>query len=216
MKNPLGLATLAGAVIFIGLTVDTLRQIPARTHADQLTPQVVEGKRLWQSYDCNDCHTILGIGGYYAPDVTDSYSRRGEAWLTKFLADPQAMYATGRQMPNFHLTNAQIGALVAYLHWVSQINTNGWPPAPARVTPAASGGAGVFLAARCNTCHAIAGNGATIGPDLTHVGARRTPDWILAQINDPKSHKPDSIMPSFAQLPQAEKEELARYLAGLN
>jgi nitric oxide reductase subunit C len=215
IKNPLGLATLAGALIFIWLTADTLRQMPARTHSDQLTTQVVEGKRTWQKYDCNDCHTILGIGGYYAPDVTDSYSTRGEAWLTKFLANPHAMYPTGRQMPNFHLTDTEIASLVAYLRWVSQINTNGWPPAPPGVNPAASPGAKAFVAQHCNTCHAIEGNGGTIGPDLTHVGASRNQDWILAQINDPKSHKPDSIMPSFAQLPQADKQALAEYLAGL-
>lgn len=64
------IATLASAVVFLGMTVDSIRQVPARTHSDQLSPDAVEGKRIWQQYDCNDCHTILGIGGYYAPDVT--------------------------------------------------------------------------------------------------------------------------------------------------
>ncbi len=27
---------------------------------------------------CNDCHTILGFGAYYAPDMTKAYFRLGE------------------------------------------------------------------------------------------------------------------------------------------
>jgi mono/diheme cytochrome c family protein len=73
----------------------------------------------------------------------------------------------------------------------------------------------VFLAQHCNTCHAIQGSGGTLGPDLTHEGSRQTGAWILDQLNNPTSHKADSVMPSFAQLPGQEKEELAGYLVGL-
>ncbi|MFB3923909.1 MAG: c-type cytochrome [Terriglobia bacterium] len=215
-KTPLGLATVISIVAFLALSADTLRQMPSRTHSDEISPQVVEGKHLWQHYDCNDCHTIFGIGGYYAPDVTKAYAIRGDAWLRKFLADPHAMYPTGRQMPNFRLADAQIGSLVAYLKWVSEVDTNGWPPAPKGVARAsAAPGAGVFLAQHCNTCHSIQGSGGEIGPDLTHVGSRRSADWILQQVNDPQSHKPDSVMPSFAKVPEAEKQQLVEYLAGL-
>jgi len=208
-------ATVLSAIIFLGMTVDTLREMGPRTHADQISERVVAGKWLWQKNDCNDCHTILGIGGYYAPDVTKSYSIRGEAWLKAFLKDPAQMYPNTRQMPNFHFSDDQVGAIVAYLKWVSEVDTNGWPPAPEGVALQASGGQKVFLAQHCNTCHAIEGSGGTLAPDLTHVGSRRAEDWILQQINDPRSHKADSIMPSFAQLPGDQKQELADYLAGL-
>jgi nitric oxide reductase subunit C len=215
-RRSLWIATILCTLAFLGLSVDSLRRMGARTHSQQISAQVVEGKRIWQHYNCNDCHTILGIGGYYAPDVTKSYSIRGEAWLRKFLADPHAIYPSGRQMPNFHLNEAQISSLVAYLSWVSKIDTNDWPPQPqgqARQTQPP--GSEVFVAQHCNTCHSIQGSGGNVGPDLTHIGSFRTKDWILQQINDPRSHTPDSIMPSFAQLPQAEKDELADYLASL-
>ncbi|MGQ9834912.1 MAG: c-type cytochrome [Thermoanaerobaculaceae bacterium] len=35
------------------------------------------GKRAFEKYNCNDCHTILGFGGYYAPDLTRAYQRLG-------------------------------------------------------------------------------------------------------------------------------------------
>ena len=207
--------TILSAIVFLSMTVDTMRKTPVRTHSDQISDQVVEGKRLWQHYDCNDCHTILGIGGYYAPDVTKSYSIRGEAWLRQFLNNPAAMHPTGRQMPNFRLTAAEIGPVVAYLKWVSEVGTNGWPPSTQRVARQEPEGHKIFLAQHCNTCHAIQGSGGTMGPDLTHEGSRQTEAWILDQLNKPTSHKADSVMPSFARLPEHEKEALAEYLGGL-
>lgn len=215
IRTILWAATLLSALVFLGMTVDSLQKMGARTHADQISAQVVEGKRVWQHYDCNDCHTILGIGGYYAPDVTKSYAIRGDAWLRQFLKEPAKMYPAGRQMPNFHLADAQIGSLVAYLKWVSEVDTNGWPPAPQGVARKESPGPRIFLAQHCNTCHSIQGSGGTLAPDLTHEGSRQTKDWILAQIDDPRTHNPDSIMPSFRQLPEADKQELANYLASL-
>jgi len=118
-------------------------------------------------------------------------------------------------MPNFHLNEAQITSLMAYLKWVSEVDTNNWPPAPLITSAKQPEGHKLFLTQNCNSCHAIHGSGGTLAPDLTHVGSRRNKDWILQQLNDPRSHKADSIMPSFAQVPQAEKDELAEYLAGL-
>jgi len=214
-KTILWTATLLSAFVFLGMTVDSLRQMGARTHAENLSAQVVEGKRVWQHYDCNDCHTILGIGGYYAPDVTKSYSTRGGVWLREFLKDPKKIYPAGRQMPDFHLADGEVDSLVAYLKWVSAIDTNGWPPEPTGVAREESPGSKVFLAQHCNACHSIQGSGGTLAPDLTHEGSKQSKDWIVAQINDPRSHKPDSIMPGFEQLPQQDKEALADYLAGL-
>jgi|SRR5579863_2453815 len=214
-RTSLWIITLLCGVVFLGMTVDTLRKMPARTHSDQLSEQVVEGKRIWQHYDCNDCHTILGIGGYYAPDVTKSYPIRGEAWLRQFLKDPHSVYPSGRQMPNLRLTDAQITSVVAYLKWVGEIDTNGWPPAPQGVARQESEGHRIFLAEHCNSCHAIEGSGGVLAPDLTHVGSRRDKPWILEQLDNPRAHKPDSIMPSFVQLPASEKDQLAEYLANL-
>lgn len=213
--------TLISAVIFLALTIDTLRQIPRRTDSAGLTPQVVAGKWVWQEKNCNDCHTILGIGGYYAPDLTKEGKVRPADWLKKFLKDPRAVMPEPRQMPNQHLTDKQIDDLVAFLQWVSDINTNGWPPKPE--TAAAGGAAGpgsmegslLFSGNGCTACHTINGRGGQVGPDLSHVGSRRDRQWIAEQITEPASHFPDNRMPSFKTLTQAQIDGLARYLANL-
>src|SRR4030043_1096693 len=71
------IGTLSSLILFLVLTVDTHRQVKVLTHAENLSEQVVQGKRVWQKYNCNDCHTILGFGGYYAPDMTRVVQRVG-------------------------------------------------------------------------------------------------------------------------------------------
>jgi nitric oxide reductase subunit C len=209
--------TILSSILFIVLTFDSISKMPQRTHEDRLDAKVAYGKWTWQKYNCNDCHTILGIGGYYAPDVTKVMSRRDNGWMSQFLRDPHAVWPAERRMPNLHLSEVEIADLTAFLTWVNGIDTNNWPPKP--VAMATSGpvnpGERVFKAQGCSACHTLNGIGGKVGPDLTHVGSRRSREWIEAQIENPKSHYPDSIMPSFAKLPEKDREALADYLSGL-
>jgi nitric oxide reductase subunit C len=104
--------------------------MPRRTHEEKLTVQVASGKWIWQKHNCNDCHTILGIGGYYAPDVTKVMRYRDSTWLAAFLKDPQKVWPAARKMPNLHLSDQEVGDLNAFLTWVNTIDTNNWPPKP--------------------------------------------------------------------------------------
>lgn len=46
------------------------------------------GKQVFQSYNCMDCHTIVGNGAYFAPDLTKIYEQVGPAWLMAYLGSP--------------------------------------------------------------------------------------------------------------------------------
>ncbi len=213
--------TLISTIIFLALTYDTLKQIPDRTNAGDLTPEVAAGKWVWQRHNCNDCHTILGIGGYYAPDLTKEGALRSADWLKEFLKDPRKVMPEPRQMPNQHLTDQEINELVAFLQWVSKINTNNWPPKPEIIQTNASAGHGteqgrlLFRNYGCAACHKINGIGGSVGPDLSHVGSRRSRQWIGEQITEPAYHYPSSIMPSFKNLSDSQLNELADYLSNL-
>ncbi len=210
--------TILSAVIFLALTYDSHRSFPKRTHEENLDATVVAGKWVWQKYNCNDCHTILGIGGYYAPDVTKVMTYRDNDWMTRFLKNPAAVWPAKRQMPNLHLKDEEIADVIAFLTWVKGIDTNNWPPQPIVVSAPAAAvkpGEDVFKATGCTACHRINGAGGTVGPDLTHVGSRRNTEWIEEQLEDPKSHNPNSIMPSYKKLPEKDREELVDYLSGL-
>ncbi len=45
----------------------------------------VEGKRVFQAYNCMGCHTIVGNGAYFGPDLTRIHADAGAAWLAAFL-----------------------------------------------------------------------------------------------------------------------------------
>ena len=63
-------STLLFSLIFLALTVDGHRQFPKLTHSDQITPEVIAGKHVWHRKNCINCHTLMGEGAYYAPDLT--------------------------------------------------------------------------------------------------------------------------------------------------
>ncbi len=210
--------TALSTIILLVLTYNSLGQLPKRTNQQMLTAEVAQGKWVWQKHNCNDCHTILGIGGYYAPDLTKEMAHRDPGWVKNFLKDPEKIFPSGRQMPNLHLTDGEITGLVAFLGWVNGIDTNNWPPKPFAASVPVQGenpGEAVFRAQGCSSCHLLDGIGGHAGPDLTHVGARRSSQWIEEQLKNPKSHNPDSIMPGFAKLPEKDIEDLTSYLAGL-
>lgn len=79
-----------------------------------------------------------------------------------------------------------------------------------------SPGAQLFKSENCIACHAIGGKGGGVGPNLSEVGRRRSREYIVKQIKDPKSHNPNSAMPSFKHLSEQDIEALADYLAGLH
>lgn len=88
--------------------------------------------------------------------------------------------------------------------------------APPRQAAGIQAGSELFQTSGCTACHRIAGKGGNIGPDLSDEGLRgRTREWIMAQIRDPKSHDPKSVMPPFASLGDAKIGNLADYLLSL-
>ncbi len=209
--------TAVSAVIFLILTYDSLVKMPQRTQEAKLDARVAAGKWAWQRHNCNDCHTILGIGGYYAPDVTKVMSSRDADWVARFLKEPEKVWPNSRKMPNLHLQDAEIAALVAFLTWVDGIDTNNWPPKPLVAAAVTSGSPGqaVYKAQGCSACHMLDGVGGNVGPDLSRIGKKRDKEWIEQQLRNPKSHNPQSIMPSFNKLSEKDLDDLAIYLAGL-
>ncbi len=121
--------TAISLAIFLGLTWDTHRQFGALTHSDQLSDQVVAGKHVWESKNCNECHTILGFGIYYAPDLTRSYKRIGPDGIRAVVISPETVLAGSfRKMPNLNVSEQEASDLIAFLEWVSNIDNHDWPP----------------------------------------------------------------------------------------
>jgi nitric oxide reductase subunit C len=115
-------------LLFIALTFDTVQTLPKRDHRENITDSVVRGKHIWETRDCVGCHTILGEGAYFAPELGNVYKRRGGDFIKAWIKSQPTGAPGRRQMPQFNLTDQQLDDLVSFLKWTSEINTSNWPP----------------------------------------------------------------------------------------
>lgn len=115
-------------LVFAGLVFDTERKIPQRSNAQEITPAVVRGKHIWETRNCIGCHTLLGEGAYFAPELGNVYKRRGPDFIKAWMAAQPSGAPGRRQMPQFNLTEEQLNDLVEFLKWTGNINTEKWPP----------------------------------------------------------------------------------------
>lgn len=129
--------SLAFFVIFAALVLQSHLYIRnTSTNESTLTEAVVRGKHVWEKHSCINCHTLLGEGAYFAPELGNVWLRYGgdknpelarialKTWIKN-----QPTGAPGRrQMPHFNLSEQDLDDLVSFLEWTSTINTQGWPP----------------------------------------------------------------------------------------
>ena len=101
------------------------------------------GKLTSQAKNCMNCHTLLGNGAYYAPDLTKAWidpawqnggplqgmtgKNTVEEAIAEFLQHPSQYPTHARMMPNLGITADEAKGLVAFLKHMSSIDTNGFP-----------------------------------------------------------------------------------------
>ncbi len=122
-------------LFFLGLTFETTRSLPERDHRENITESVELGKLLWEENNCIGCHTIMGEGAYFAPELANVFDRRGAAdeetfkgYLQGWMAAQPLGIPGRRAMPQFNLTTEEVDAMADFLIWTSRIEDNNWPP----------------------------------------------------------------------------------------
>jgi len=125
--------TLVTFLIFIGLTVYSLSKSNDQTNSENITASVVRGKEIWESNNCMGCHTILGEGSYYAPELTEvvdrlnlRYDGNGEAAIKSILMSKAPWQPHGRRMVAYGMRDAEATDVVAFFKWIGKINLNGF------------------------------------------------------------------------------------------
>jgi DnaK suppressor protein len=71
-----------------------------------------------------------------------------------------------------------------------------------------------FATNGCYGCHMVGKAGTPIGPELSHVGARYTPEYLARWLRDPALQRPSSHMPAL-ELSERDIRALAAYLGSL-
>lgn len=134
-------------LILIGLLIPSLLMIPysiisfytdfANENPDPalvavdfngITFNAIEGKKTFEQYQCMGCHTIVGNGAYFGPDLTNAYDRMGgsDAALSGFMlvgVPPKGM----PPMKDRGMDPEDAARTAAFLKYASMLDTNGWP-----------------------------------------------------------------------------------------
>jgi mono/diheme cytochrome c family protein len=189
-------------------------------------PQLARGRQLLAQFNCRGCHKMQGIErpAMLGPDLSSIGTKVSREWIYKWLKEPRTIvdkdgnvtvngYETEEEprMPKFQLTETELRALSAYLG-VQKAK----PIRPYRISPAVvaawsknpeliSQGELRFRQMFCTTCHSLAVTragetkliGGDMGPELTKVGSKVNPDWLIAWLRDPEGYLPHTRMPRY-------------------
>lgn len=181
------------------------------------------GRRIFVAQNCAACHGHSTIGATKnAPDLSAEGSRVREDWLTGYLKRPKPVRpfgyypGTGSRMPDFRLTDEEVVALTDYLMMQ-------YDPADTRVVPSPPLSAFSMNKAHrlikeklsCLGCHQLGNDGGRIGPNLSRVKDRLSPNAVRLLTKHPRSSIPDTVMPTPA-LPERTLDLIANYLLRLD
>jgi mono/diheme cytochrome c family protein len=190
------------------------------------TPQLNRGRDILAELNCIGCHRLQDMErpAMLGPDLTDVGTKVSRQWIYKWLKEPStitdsngSVTVAGYQneeepkMPHFRLGETEMGALSAYL-----ISLKSKPIMPYKFNPQVVAalekksdlldqGQVRFRQMFCTTCHAIAVTragetqliGGSIGPELTKIGSKVNPDWLVAWLQDPQAYLPHALMPRY-------------------
>jgi nitric oxide reductase subunit C len=123
--------TVVSFAVFLGMSWVTLsKEVPKNTNSENITAEVIRGKHLWEENNCMGCHTIMGEGAYYAPELTKVVDRRGVGYIKAALMTKEPWSPRGRKMVAYGFSDADANDLVSFLTWIGKTDLNGFPAEP--------------------------------------------------------------------------------------
>ncbi|MBD81018.1 MAG: nitric oxide reductase [Crocinitomicaceae bacterium] len=123
--------TVLFASLFLGLSFDTVsNRVGEQTNEDQLTESAIAGRVIWDENNCMGCHTLLGEGAYYAPELTKVIERRGAGYVKTVMMQPNSWAPNGRHMVAYNLSEEEANNMVDFLTWIGNMDLNGFPAKP--------------------------------------------------------------------------------------
>jgi mono/diheme cytochrome c family protein len=158
------------------------------------------------------------------PDLTNVGTKVSREWVYKWLKEPRTItdvdgnvivngVSTEPRMPKFLLSEEELRALSAYVSVQRAEPVGSYPRVAAplkRKGELTDPGQMRFNQIFCVTCHSLsvtrAGQsqliGGDIGPELTKVGSKVKPDWLVAWLHNPQHYLEHTRMPQFRRTDQ--------------
>jgi cytochrome c oxidase cbb3-type subunit III len=176
MKEPLKIWALFACIAAFG----------AESPFANLTPaDLARGRRLFEA-QCAVCHGIDGAGGSGANLAVTKFKRA---------ADDAALVSVIREgieqtaMPAaWWMSERESVQTAFYVRSLGRAQM-------AKVPGDAANGKAIFEGkGACASCHIVSGAGGSLGPDLTEIGARRSPAHFRAVLADPAAALPEDFL----------------------
>ncbi|HVZ23618.1 MAG TPA: c-type cytochrome [Vicinamibacterales bacterium] len=177
-----GRLSATALAVFLGVLVARAgvdAQIASSEHPGQYTQAEIDaGSRLY-------ARTCVGCHGPNGDMVTGIDLRRGvfrRSSSDEDLAKVITTGVSGAGMPGFPLQPSELSSVIAFIR-------AGFDPAGTAVKVGnAARGHDLFVGkGQCTTCHRVNGVGPRVAPDLSDVGAARTPAALQRTLMDPVS-----------------------------
>ncbi|MBI4469985.1 MAG: c-type cytochrome [Acidobacteria bacterium] len=188
-----------------------------------------EFSRLLGELKCTTCHSIRGVGGRFAPDLSWEGSKLNRAWFEKFVKSPDIIRPLLQQMPRLYisdpswegmpalgLSDPEVQTLADYVfrELVTDKIPRGFAEGPAAAESQVDVGRSIYERKGCFACHQIGMEGGAVGPELTAVGDRLQPGYIFALLKRPQTFDRHMVMPNYG-LSDADATALTRFLMTL-
>ena len=230
---------MAGLVLYAGLIVTlsvvgylspglaqpaVVKKKEVKKVAPQVSPEVLRGEKVFQKSGCLGCHKVNGKGGSVGPELTATALKgKNRKWLMDQITHSSSHFPS--MGPNTGMTEftamgkKDLNDLVSYLMSIAEGKApeTMTTPEAGKKTPGIEKGKQLFQTEGCTGCHKVFGKGGSVGPELSGNTLKdKSRQWIEDQIRNPKSHFPNSIMPSFSRLGNEKIGHLASYLKSLS
>jgi len=183
--------------------------------------------KIVNEFKCLTCHSIKGVGGGFAPDLSFEGSKVKVAWLRDFVKKPDIIRPMLKQMPHFklggnigmvrlHFSDDEVTAIVNYFRivLVSDDIPDDHEMKEKLENFSAAEGKELFRKKGCFACHQIGSDGGAVGPNLSSVGSRLRPGYLFMHVKDPQKMVPGAVEPRYNMSDQ-EVLKITKYLVNL-
>lgn len=180
-KFRLVLAILIPALTLAVTQSSSSQERAASSPADEMA----RGKRIFEG-QCALCHGIGGAGGR-GPALNQPKLQRATDDFALFRIIKQGI--EGSEMPTFWmLTDQEIRQVANYVRSLGRIEA-------VKLTGDKARGKTLYeTKGNCAACHIVHGQGGISGPELTEIGARRSPAYLREALLEPNAATPDAFL----------------------
>ena len=150
----------------------------------QDSEDLARGKRLFEGH-CAVCHGITGTGGRGA-NLAQPRLRHAATDEALFIVIKDGI--EGTEMPlAWQMTDREIRQVAGYVRSLGHVSASAPRGDAAR-------GQSIYANQGCAGCHLIRGEGSSLGPELTGIGARRSVEYLHQALIDPGAAVPEGFL----------------------